>query len=64
MPTVPDKSVTAAAVEARLQYAAERAVNDPVKVDRAARIIRLAIAQRRITIGELIPVSPNGRGAA
>lgn len=47
------KAQTAAATEAVQRYAAERAIDDPVKLARAARIVRTALARRRLTIAEL-----------
>lgn len=45
------------AVEAAKHYAAERAIDDPVKLARAARIVRLALERRRLTIDELTPAT-------
>ncbi|HZO66338.1 MAG TPA: hypothetical protein VFB74_15155 [Kribbellaceae bacterium] len=45
---------TAPAVEAVKQYAAERAIDDPAKLQRAARIVRLALARRRLSLEDLI----------
>lgn len=50
-------AATAAAVEANQQYAALRAVDDPVKLARAARIVRTAIARSRLTVEDLLPPS-------
>ena len=44
---------TAPAVEAVKQYAAERAVDDPAKLGQAARIVRVALARKRLTIEDL-----------
>lgn len=49
---------TAAATEAVQQYAAERAIDDPVKLARAARIVRIALARQRITLDELTAAAP------
>lgn len=46
---------TAAATEAVQQYAAERAVDDPVKLARAARIVRAALARRKLSVDDLTP---------
>ena len=46
---------TAAATEAVRQYAADRAIDDPVKLERAARIIRTAIARKRLRLADLEP---------
>jgi hypothetical protein len=53
---------TYAATEANQQYAAERAIDDPVKLAKAARIVRAALARRRLTIEDL--TAPGNRGAA
>lgn len=44
---------TARATEAAKLYAAQRAVDDPAKLARAARIVRLALQSKRITIEQL-----------
>jgi hypothetical protein len=49
--------MTARSAEAKKNYAAQRAVEDPVKVDRAARIIRLAIERGLVTLADLAPSS-------
>lgn len=36
-------------------HAAQRAINDPAKLARAARIVRLALEHQRLTIEELLP---------
>jgi hypothetical protein len=46
---------TASATEAVKQYAAERAVDDPVKLERAIRIVRLALERHRLTTADLLP---------
>lgn len=46
---------TAAAVEASKHYAAERAIDDPVKLGRAARIVRLALERKRLTTADVLP---------
>jgi hypothetical protein len=46
---------TANATEAVKQYAADRAIDDPVKLARAARIVRTALARQRLTLDELAP---------
>jgi hypothetical protein len=48
----------APAHQARKQYAAERAIDDPAKLARAARIVRLAIARNRLSV-EDIAFSPS-----
>ena len=49
----PIRPNTAPAVEAIQRNAAQRAIDDPVKLARAARIIRTALARQRITLDEL-----------
>lgn len=44
---------TAAAVEASKTYAAERHASDPVKLARAVRVVRIALAQRQLTLDDL-----------
>jgi hypothetical protein len=44
---------TAAATEAVKRYAADRAVDDPIKLDRAARIVRRALSRQLLTIEDL-----------
>jgi hypothetical protein len=46
---------TAPARAAMLQNAAERAIDDPVKLARAARIVRIALARQLLTLDELTP---------
>lgn len=46
-------SRTAAATAATQQYAAERAIDDPAKLARAARIVRTALARGRLAIEDL-----------
>lgn len=55
---------TSAATEAVQQYAAERAIDDPAKLARAARIVRLALARKRLTLDELTPPSTRDEAAA
>lgn len=50
-------SRTASATEAVKQYAAERAIDDPVKLARAARIVRVALERQRLTLDEIAPAS-------
>lgn len=45
-------------VETRRRRMAERAADDPVKLARAARIIRTALERERITVADL--VTPQG----
>jgi hypothetical protein len=55
---------TAAATEARLRNQANRAVDDPVKLARAARIVRAALVRRKLTIDDLTPLpAPDGEAA-
>ncbi|WP_030443145.1 hypothetical protein [Actinoplanes subtropicus] len=51
---------TAAATEARKRKTAVRAIDDPAKLARAARIVRAALASDRITIDELTTDVPGG----
>jgi hypothetical protein len=44
---------TAAATRAVQQYSAERAIDDPVKLARAARIVRAALERGRLTPDDL-----------
>jgi hypothetical protein len=55
-------SRTTAATEAVQRYAAERAVDDPVKLARAARITRAALARQRLRLADLAPApdAPTG----
>lgn len=66
MASSPTKSAprTAAASEAHRQHAAERAIDDPVKLARAARIVRLALARQRLTLDELTAPSTSAEVAA
>ena len=49
-----DSPRTAAANAARVQYLAERAAQDPVKLARAARVVRAALERGRITVDDLL----------
>ena len=49
----PQRTNTAAATAAVQLQAAERAIDDPAKLARAARIVRLAIERRRLTLEDL-----------
>lgn len=55
---------TAAATEAVKLRADERAIDDPAKLARAARIVRLALARQRLTLDELTPPSTQDAAAA
>jgi hypothetical protein len=46
---------TAAATEATKQYAADRAIDDPVKLERAARIVRTALERKRLKLADIAP---------
>jgi hypothetical protein len=48
-------AATVAATEANQRYAAERHINDPVKLARAVRLVRTAIARGRLTLEEVAP---------
>jgi hypothetical protein len=56
----PDLERTAAARETNKQLAAERAVHDPVKLDRALRIYRAALALGLVT-GDGFPIEQVSR---
>jgi hypothetical protein len=57
-----DRTVdTAPARAAMLANAADRAVDDPAKLARAARIVRAALARRKLTLDDLTP--PDGEAA-
>lgn len=54
LPTVEERrEATEHARRLSQEYYAGRAVDDPVKLARAARIIRAALARKRITLAEL-----------
>ena len=56
---------TDAATAARLRNQASRAVDDPVKLARAARIVRVALARKKLTLAELTaPPADGGVSAA
>lgn len=46
----PDPQAGADAVK---QYAADRAIDDPAKLARAARIVRTALARQRLTLADI-----------
>jgi hypothetical protein len=48
----------------RLRRAAHRAIDDPVKLARAARIIRAALDRDRITLADLTPLPAPDQGEA
>jgi hypothetical protein len=50
---------TAAATEARAQYAAERAVDDPRRLAQAARIVRAALARKALEPTDLLEGGPD-----
>jgi hypothetical protein len=52
-PTVDGRAKTAKARKIHLELSAHRAVDDPVELARAARIIRAAIARRILTEDDL-----------
>jgi hypothetical protein len=49
-------SPTGKARAVRLTQTAHRAVDDPLELARAARIVRAALARRRLTLAELTPL--------
>ena len=63
MPPATDAKRAAAAKARAVQQrnAAVRALDDPVSLARAARIVREALARRRLTISD---IDPDDRGAA
>jgi hypothetical protein len=44
----------------RLRRAAHRAVDDPTKLASAVRIVRAALAQKRLTANDLTPLAAPG----
>lgn len=56
-------SRTAAATAATQQYAAERAIDDPAKLARAARIVRTALARGRLSVEDLTTEAAEGEVA-
>jgi hypothetical protein len=53
------ESKTAPARRVRLTQTAHRAVDDPIELARAARIVRAALARQRLTIDDLTPLPAN-----
>jgi hypothetical protein len=53
---------TAKARETYLAQSAHRAVEDPVALARAARIVRAALARQRLTLAELTPLPATDDG--
>jgi hypothetical protein len=58
------RAQTAAATEARKFNVARRAVDDPVVLAKAARIVRIALARRVLTPADLEPRTPAERAKA
>lgn len=52
-PKGPQRTNTAAATAAVQQHAAERAIDDPAKLAKAARIVRLALERKRLSASDL-----------
>lgn len=50
---MPEPSRTAAATAAVQQHAAERAIDDPAKLAKAARVVRLALERQRLSLDDL-----------
>jgi hypothetical protein len=50
---MPEQNPGAAAREARMLYCAQRAVDDPAMLARAARIVRAAIERGALSIADL-----------
>ena len=57
-------SPTAKARKVKLTNHAHRAVDDPVQLARAARIVRAALARQRLTLGDLTPLPAPRDGSA
>ena len=56
---------TAAASERNRELGALRAIDDPAKLAKAARIVRLALERKRLTLADLgVTGRPNGTGEA
>lgn len=54
---------TTAATRANMHKAALRALDDPAKLARAARIVRAALERQRLTIQDLTPTDEPGDAA-
>ncbi len=54
---------TAAATATNVRLAAERAIDDPAKLARAAQIVRIALARKLLTLADLDAESAD-QGAA
>jgi hypothetical protein len=58
-PSVPEQAprsdIASAARRAHLHNAAVRALDDPAKLERAARIVRVAIERGRLTPAQVLP---------
>lgn len=50
-----DRIRTAAAVEANQRYADERALNDPGKLDKAVRLVRLGVERGLVRVPDVLP---------
>jgi hypothetical protein len=55
---------TDAATIEHMRRSAHRAVDDPAQLARAARIVRAALARRKLTVADLTPLPPDDREAA
>lgn len=65
LPTVEERrEATASAREKSRDAFASRAVDDPVKLARAARIVRIALARQCLTLDELVAPSTSDEVAA
>ncbi len=53
MPLTSGQRQTAAARETHKKRGVERALDDPVKLERAARIVRVALERGRLTLADL-----------
>jgi hypothetical protein len=64
MATEDGRAKTAAATEARKFNVARRAVDDPVVLAKAARIVRIALARQVLEPADLEPQTPAERAEA
>jgi hypothetical protein len=51
-------SRTAAATAEHSRWAAHRAVDDPAKLAKAARVVRAALARNKLNLTDLTPLDP------
>lgn len=55
-PTPAQRAAVERAHKAHLAHAAERACSDPIAIQRAARIVRAAIARDLLTVDDVAPI--------